>query len=149
LGYLLEAGTASGLANIATFPLASPSLAVMAPAGTYHVRVRAGSACGLGAPSNEIVVSVGGCSPPPAPSSFRFTRSGSLVTLNWNAAPGASDYVIEVGSAPGLSNLLVVGVPGGPISASAPPGTYFARVRARNRCGVGSSSNEIVVAMQG
>ncbi len=147
-GYIIEAGSASGLADIVTATLPdSPGLAVAVPAGNYFVRVRASSACGTSAPSNETLVSVGGCSPPPAPTSFAFTRAGNLVTLTWNSAAGANAYTIEVGSASGLSNILVAPLPGSPFSAVAPPGTYYARMRARNACGFGSPSNEIAVAV--
>jgi hypothetical protein len=41
----------------------------------------------------------------------------------------------------------VTPLPGGPISATAPPGTYFVRLRGRNACATGAVSNEIVVVM--
>jgi hypothetical protein len=146
--YVLEAGSAPNLANIASFILPNtPSLSVMAPVGNYYLRARARSACGTSTPSNEILVSVAGCAPPQAPTAFAFSKVGNLVTLTWNPAAGASDYVIEVGSASGLSNILVTALPGSPISATAPPGTYFARLRGRNACGTGTVSNEIVVVM--
>jgi hypothetical protein len=51
-----------------------------------------------------------------------------------------------VGSAPGLANLLVASMGNSTtIAAVAPPGRYYARVRAKNRCGGGPSSNEILV----
>jgi hypothetical protein len=52
-----------------------------------------------------------------------------------------------VGSASESSNILVTTLPGSPISATAPPGTYFARLRGRNACATGPPSNEIVVVM--
>jgi hypothetical protein len=60
LRHLVEAGTAPGLANIATFDVGlQTSLTVGGvPPGTYHVRVRAGNYSGLSAPSNEVVVTV-------------------------------------------------------------------------------------------
>ncbi len=64
-GYQVEAGSASGLANLAVLSAAAPGVATVAPPGTYYVRVRAVNACGAGAPSNEVVVNVGG-SPPAA-----------------------------------------------------------------------------------
>jgi hypothetical protein len=68
--------------------------------------------------------------------------------LVWAAAAGAADYVIEVGSAPGLANLLVQSVGAGTtLSTFAPPGRYYARMRARNACGSGEASNEIVVTI--
>jgi hypothetical protein len=40
-----------------------------------------------------------------------------------------------------------VPVSSAPVSASAPPGTYYVRIRARNGCGAGSSSNEITIVV--
>lgn len=60
-GYVLEAGTAPGLANLvpglalgATPSLVAPNV----PAGTYRVRVRAANGALVSAPSNEITVVV-------------------------------------------------------------------------------------------
>jgi hypothetical protein len=53
--YLLEAGTASGLADLVTIPLGSAtSLQVTAPGGAFFIRVRARNAAGTSAPSNEV-----------------------------------------------------------------------------------------------
>jgi hypothetical protein len=146
--YVLEAGTAPGLTNAASIALPdSPSFSVAAPPGTYYARARARSACGTSDASNEIVVHVAGCTAPSAPGNFRFTRAGSLVTLLWDAPPGASGYVVEVGSVPGASNLLVTLLASSPVSTVAPPGTYYVRVRARNGCGAGSPSNEIAIVV--
>jgi hypothetical protein len=144
--YILEAGSRAGVTDIASITLPNtPAFSVVAPAGNYYVRARARNGCGSSAPSNEILVSVGGCAVPPAPTNFRVTRAGAVVTLDWNASIGASDYILEVGSNPGAGNLLVVPLPAGPISATAPQGTYYARMRGRNGCGVGSPSNELTV----
>jgi hypothetical protein len=87
-----------------------------------------------------------GCNLPTSPAPFSFSQSGPLVTLYWAPSAGASDYVIEVGSASGLSNILVTGVGGGTtLSTIAPPGLYYARMRGRSGCGLGPASNEIVV----
>jgi len=88
------------------------------------------------------------CAVPGATTPFTYSQSGAFVVLVWAAAAGAEDYVIEVGSAAGLSNILVQ--PLGPttsVSAIAPPGRYFARIKAKNGCGVGPASNEIVVVI--
>ncbi len=60
-GYRLEAGSASRLADLATFERDGTEFAVAGvPAGTYFVRVRALNAAGVaGPPSSEIVVTVG------------------------------------------------------------------------------------------
>ena len=91
---------------------------------------------------------VGPCSLPGSAAPFTFSQSGAFVVLVWAAAAGAADYVIEVGSAPGLSNILVLPLGAATsISTVAPPGRYYARIRARNACGSGPASNEIVVTI--
>jgi hypothetical protein len=59
-GYIVEAGTASGLANIVTFPTGhlDTVLATAAPSGTYVVRIRAVNPFGASAPSHEVTVVV-------------------------------------------------------------------------------------------
>ncbi|MGE4225915.1 MAG: hypothetical protein AB7I23_21420 [Vicinamibacterales bacterium] len=57
--YQLEAGSATGLANIATVPVATTTFAVPGvPPGIYYVRVRAVGAGGASPASNEVVVVV-------------------------------------------------------------------------------------------
>ncbi len=54
-----------------------------------------------------------------------------------------------VGSQTGGSDVLVLptGTTATSIGASAPPGTYYARVLAQNACGMSGASNEIVVVV--
>jgi hypothetical protein len=144
--YVLEAGTATGSSNLGTFDLgAITQYAVAAPPGVYYVRVRARNACGTGAPSNEVTVSVGqGCTLPGAPPTFTVSLAGRVVTLAWGAATGQpTSYVIEAGSSSGASNLVNTDI-GNRLSfvATAPPGTYFVRIRGRNACGTGPASIE-------
>lgn len=149
-GYVVEAGTAPGLSNVTSIPV-GPTPQVVAtnvPIATYYVRVRAIDAQGQSEPSNEIVVIVGGTCNPPAASGLDATVTGSLVVLTWNPA-AALDYVIEVGSGPGITNLAQFVVPTNSMPASAPDGVYFVRVRARDACGIGAPSNEIVVNVPG
>jgi hypothetical protein len=59
---VLEAGSFTGAANLANIDTLSTATSFFAPgvgSGTYFVRVRAKNACGVSAPSNEIVVPVG------------------------------------------------------------------------------------------
>ena len=90
-----------------------------------------------------------GCNPPSTASPFTYSQSGPFVSLAWAPSAGAADYIIEVGSASGLSNILVTGL-GATTSLStiAPPGVYYARIRGRNACGLGVPSNEIVVTVR-
>jgi hypothetical protein len=92
---------------------------------------------------------IAGCQAATSPSPFTYAQSGRFVSLAWAPSAGATDYVIEVGSAPGLSNILVTGVGAGTsLSTMAPPGVYHARMRGRNGCGLGTPSNEIVVSVR-
>ncbi len=78
-----------------------------------------------------------------------FSKTGSLVTLNWTAAAGAASYRLRVGTAPGLTNLLdadMGGVTGVQANAAGlPPGPYFARVVAVNACCVSAASKQVSV----
>jgi hypothetical protein len=58
--YIVEAGSAPGLANLYNAPLGSAATVLQTPAprGTYFVRVRAQNGCGTSAPSNEQIVTV-------------------------------------------------------------------------------------------
>lgn len=59
-GYVLEAGTGPGLADLAAVPLGPvASFAIPpVPAGAYHLRVRAVNAAGTGPPSADVVLHV-------------------------------------------------------------------------------------------
>lgn len=72
--YLLEAGSAPGLTDLAVLPVAAPATGFSVPGvppATYYVRVRAFDGATIGAPSNELAVTVG--PPPPGTSSVTFT----------------------------------------------------------------------------
>ena len=54
--YVVEAGSASGLADLAAFDTGGPATILSIPGvapGTYFVRVRAQNACGVSGPSIE------------------------------------------------------------------------------------------------
>lgn len=151
-GHLVDVGSASGLTDLTTVRVDSPSTGVSAtgPTGRYFLRVSAVSSCGTGPASNEIVVDVpSSCSTPTAPSSLTFSIDGRNVTLGWAPASNAAAYVVEAGSASGLADLASadVGFVTG-LSTAVPPGTYYVRVRGVNACGqLGPSSTEIVVSV--
>ena len=147
--YRLEVGSATGASNLLVTDLGN-TLALQAPGppGTYFARLRALTSGGLSAPSNEvqfILAPPGACtSAPPAPTGHTVQVSGLTVGLSWNGAPGAASYSLEAGSAAGQSNILTTNVGSATsLSASAPPGRYFTRVRAVNACGASPASNEI------
>lgn len=87
--------------------------------------------------------------PPLAPTLLSVV-SGRRIDLSWTSiahSPMATRHVLDVGTAPGLTNLGSIAV--GPEEAltvpSAPPGRYYVRVRAANIAGTSAPSNEIVI----
>lgn len=152
--YVIEGGTAPGLANLAAFSTGNAATSFSVPglgAGTYYLRMRSASALGAGAASEEqaFVVGAAGCSgPPQAPLDLVATVAGSAVTLNWRAAPASivSSYRLIIGATSGGSELGVADVgPGTTFSATAPSGAFFLRLFAVNACGVGAPSAETAV----
>ena len=114
--YLVEAGSASGLSNLASFDTGSAATTLTVtsvPAGTYFVRVRGTNASGISGASNEVIVTVSGGSvpcagAPYAPTGLTGSATGSTVTLAWTAPSGAcaaASYIIEAGATAGASTL--------------------------------------------
>lgn len=146
--YVLEAGSASGLSNMARVNTgAARSFTVDVPPGTFYVRVRGINAVGVSQPSNEVVVTGRGA--PERPGTLRASGSGNSVTLRWSAPSSGTapaGYIVEVGSAAGLSNIGRFNVGATTtLSTTVPPGTYYVRVRAYNARGTSSPTNEVVV----
>jgi hypothetical protein len=158
ISHQIEAGSAPGLANLAVFNTGSAANTLTVgnvPPGEYYVRVRAvGPDNQPGPASNEIVVRVGSClGAPGAPGALIAEVSGNRVTLSWPGTnvPAASSYIVEAGTAPGLANIVVfdTGNAAQTVSATAPDGLYYVRVRGRNACGTGPASNEVRVSVPG
>ena len=152
--YIVEASLSPGGPLIASLPTTNTALVVTAvPNAIYYVAVRGVNADGASARSNEVIVVVpgggGGCSTQPdAPTNLAGSISGNVVTLNWTPPVTGcppTGYIVQAGSAPGLSDIAIINVGSAPtLSASAPPGTYYVRVIAVNSFGGSAPSNEIV-----
>jgi predicted phage tail protein len=157
--YTIEAGSTSGASNLANFATGNTATRFSTsgvPNGTYFVRVRASNSVGVSSASNEATLVVGppACTAAPTPGTLSGTASASgTVVLTWTAASGSpTSYVLEAGSAPGLSNLANSDLGGTARTFTANnvgPGTYYIRVRAKNACGVGPASNEIQLTVSG
>ena len=148
--YIVEAGSAVGEAAASKEVDASQTSyqGVLQP-GTYFMRVKARNALGISIPSNEI--QVGGV--PGAPSGLTATPSGQSLTLRWSApASGGtlSGYVIEMGSAPGLSDIASATFPGTSTSVAGmmPTVTSYFRVRSVSVAGMSDPSNEVKVTVR-
>jgi quercetin dioxygenase-like cupin family protein len=92
-----------------------------------------------------------GCiTPPEGPANLTISQTGSVVHATWSRPPsGATSYVVRAGSAPGQSNYGDYDTRSSAtaLSASAPPGTYYVRVHARNACGLSGASNEFMLVV--
>lgn len=83
--YIIEAGAASGLANLATVNTSSTATLFSAGGvgpGTYYVRVRATNSFGQSGPSNEVVIRLGPATLTTLSDDF---NSGTLDPLRWEA----------------------------------------------------------------
>ena len=145
--YRLYVGSIAGASDLYAATLGPvTSFVADAPPGRYFFTLVATNACGTSPPSNaiEALVSDG----PPAPANLRAAVTGAFVHVAWDAVAGATSYVLEAGSAPGLSN-----VGGFPIATTAvsldgvPSGTYYVRVRAIRDDRSSVPSGEIVIVV--
>lgn len=160
--YIIEAGSSPGAANLANFSTGTNVTTFSASgvgAGSYYVRVRASDRIVTSAPSNEALLVVGGggacTSAPGAPTGLATAASGSTVTLTWSA-PGAgcapSSYLLQAGSAAGLSNLAnsnTGNTSTSYIAQGVGAGTYFVRILAANAFGQSAASNESTLVVGG
>ena len=103
--------------------------------------------------SGEPLLSVQQSGDPSAPANLQASTTGGVVTLAWTAPTSGGpviEYVVDAGSSSQQSNLYsaAVGLTT-TLSAPAPPGTYFVRVRARRTSGLSGPSNEVTVVVGG
>jgi predicted phage tail protein len=153
--YRIEVGSQAGLTNLSQYDTGSTTTSLSVgnvPDGYYYVRIRAIGPGGVSGPSNEVLVTVGAppCTgPPPAPTAFGFTLNGRVVSLTWSAPGNLTGLQLEVGSAPGVTNLAVFQLDptSSGFSANAPPGTYYVRLRAMNACGSALAPNEHTITV--
>ena len=153
--YMIEAGSSSGLADLANFSTGNSATSFIANGvanGRYFIRVRAANLIGTSGPSNEVLVVVGPPAPG-APSGLTWSSAGSSIALAWTA-PGSGGppaaYLVEAGSGPGLSNLANFSTGNTATSYAAggiANGTYYVRVRAANTGGTSGTSNQVVLVV--
>jgi hypothetical protein len=149
---VIEAGSASGLSDLAVVETAADVTSFQVgsvPDGTYYVRLRSRTSAGLSGPSVELVLAVvSGCLVPQPHQGLSALVAGGSVTLSWTLHPSATGVRLEAGSAPGEVDIFSgeIGLQSS-LAATAPPGTYYVRVRSSNACGVGPPSNEVLVAV--
>jgi glucose/arabinose dehydrogenase len=149
--YRLEVGSVSGASNVLVLDLPDTPTGLTAPGitpGTYFARLRGVNSFGVSSPSAEIRVEVG-CGAPAPPTGLANAVANGIGAFVWNAVPGATGYRLEIGLATGRADVAVMSLPAAPAGLIMPAstGTFFARLRAENACGVSAPSNEVVVAV--
>jgi Tol biopolymer transport system component len=152
--YTIEAGSSPGLTNLATVATGSTATTFSAggvATGGYYLRVRAVNSYGASPPSNEFLLCVGCAALPGASFAWQTTavQPNGALEVRWTAATGApTTYILDAGSAPGLSDLASIDV-GNLLfnTAGVPNGTYYIHVHGRNLCGLGPASNVVKVVM--
>jgi hypothetical protein len=116
-----------------------------------HPPFLAGFVPGL-APAMPPDLSAVPCDAPPGPPTnlMIVSNRNNAVTASWVAATGAVGvYAVESGNGPGLSDLPTRETPATTLTvARIPAGTYYARVRARNSCGISPPSNEVALVVK-
>lgn len=152
--YTVQVGNVSGVYALFLGTVSTTSVTGTAPAGTYYWRVTATNSAGAGPPSAQAQFTIGPatCVAPGAPQNFNFTLAGRTVSLIWTAPSSGTlpiTYVVEAGSLPALANLYnaQTGSSATVVTAAAPPGTYYVRIRAQNACGISAPSNERTIVV--
>lgn len=149
--YTLEAGSATGAANLANFPVGNvTAFAASAAPGVYYVRTRAQNACGTSAPSNEVVVTLGApVELPQPPTGLTATVVGRNVLIQWTPPTSGglpSGFQFEAGYGPGLANAAVIQTVVPAVgAANVPPATYYIRVRSGNSAGFSAPTADVAV----
>jgi hypothetical protein len=158
--YAVAIGSQPGLADVATLQTESSNLKARGGAGTYYARVIASNHHGVSEPSEEVELQLeSGCLPPPFQLRLSATVNGSMVRLAWEAEDAAAAaqadalypvaFRLEVGSGPGQSDLAVVPLGrASSMTALAPAGDFYVRVRPTDVCGAGAASNEYLLKVR-
>jgi hypothetical protein len=113
--------------------------------GTRDVTTAAGVPAGTTQCESRLTTVV---TAPGAPRGLTGTVTGRDVALRWGNVGDATNFFLEAGTAPGRTDVtLALGATSPVTIPTAPPGTYYLRVRGTNAFGVGQPSDEVVVTV--
>jgi hypothetical protein len=122
----------------------SQLIALDAGTGRLRQTVSTTDALGFGSCGADLVR----ITEPAPPIAGTLDVAGHQVTLTWEAPFGATHYELEVGTAPGLTNIgTVPTVEPRFVVNDVPSGTYYVRVRAINTIGKSSASREVQIVV--
>jgi hypothetical protein len=151
--YAVYVGTSPGGTTLPVQTTTGTSIAVtITTTGTYYARVRAQNAQGQSSNSPEASAAVTASKGKPGSPKPRASSSGRTVSIDWDppvSGDPVSSYTLEVGSAPGLANLVVAPLGAATTFAAAgvPDGTFWLRIRGVNAAGPGDASEDIGLLM--
>ncbi len=139
-----NAQAAGGTESVVSFPLSMS-------AGPYYVRVFGGSADTAQLYDLSLVIADAAPIPPPGPvTNLTATINNFDVILTWSPAAGATSYVLEASSGPGLADLAIQPVGNvTSVTATGPAGVYFVAARGVNGAIQGPRSSEAIVILPG
>ena len=149
VGYQVEVGSAPGASDVYNAPVGTQtSFAAQVASGSYFARIRAHLANADSVLSNEVGVTVGDSScttVPKTPRSVSGDIAAGVATVTWRRTAGATSYVVQIGSAPGRSNLFNgnVGTTRTLTARVAGNSSIYVRVIAINACGQSAASAEV------
>ena len=149
-GYRVYAGPTPTGPVLYSVTIGSTSGTIAIPngvAGTYYVAVAAGNSAGVGPSSVPIAFTIP-CVAPSAPSLLHGIGAPGTATAAWTAVSGATSYVLQAGTAPGLADLFSDDI-GSRTAASAtglPVGfRAYIRVMAVNACGQSRPTSDLLI----
>ena len=67
--------------------------------------------------------------------------------MQWTPGGASDRFVAQIGLAAGRTDAAIDTGAATTLSGTVPPGTYYTRVVAANRCGVSAASNEVAVVV--
>jgi hypothetical protein len=138
------------LASIATGSTA-PIYSIVAPSGSFFVRMKSQTAAGTSGASNEIRVHINVPVPPSAPANLLGLVNGSGIALAWKntfAGGPPANVLLDVTSA-AVNTTIPLGAAESFQFASVPGGTYTLSLRAQNAGGVSAASNSVTLTFPG
>lgn len=150
-GLRVDVGSREGASDLASFdlPADATSLSGTVPPGSYFARVRTTGPTSTSLPTPDVSFAAGLPSVPAPPLDPTVASEGTVLTFRWRppSTQTAAGYLLEAGTGAGLTNVasLPLGAAATSFTIDAPPGRYWARVRAVNPAGVSVPSTELII----